>query len=434
DITLTAGAAVTGQVTFEGSPVSGELFVLAAADLGDAGKDVFRKLTGPTFTFENLEAGTYTIWFILAGQGDNKVARLDGVNVGADGVVDLGDVALSNDTPISSAEATLAQPALASLEPEALEDFVGPINEFVSVIDSENDYQNTGAALYPRSEEVESILIRSEVGLRIYWTDFLARLWGPEVGNVWLQYILSSPGNTLPRQTFIAGSQIIEGGWRSSGFRNFDAFVQLIDGAERSAELDLKRLFTDGSLSVERVQNEGVVILNLIDLPRAFDDTNGFNDFRNFNYSGVFSIPGTLAGGAGSIGQGTGNGGGIGQVYTDIRELDGFVILRPEGDDSVRAQFAMVYRAADTVDFRPGNIGNGLEQNVTGQLDMLEVFGDAFDIPFIARFDVGWDDVIITEVPSQNPSSPDGPPDRRIITTRRRSGDPNDILGPEGFG
>lgn len=424
------GSALAFSVEHVTSPDSAEVFVIVAPDLSQPTDDYFIVTTDNQVTLEGLSAGTYTIWVFT----NNSAQKLENVVIGDAGLVDLGVVRLGA-TPIEPVVGP-AVPVGFSVVPVAL---IGTPSGFVSTINTEKSFAHTGGPKYPTLGDettvglIEEGLERIETTVRIDWLQASLVKWGVSHRGVWSTYLDTDSSNPSPRITFGDFSDIVNGSWVANGFREQSNVQSVLGLVENAARRFFQRAFSSGEITPEQVQAFGQISVPINDIPQVFASTNGAQDFSTIGYSNIFDIPGNLAGGGGTPGTGTGTGGGRGQVFTDIRELKGFATLIPVGRDSVRVEYFVYFSAADTVDFEPGNPGEGPEQVVTRRLWALELFDKAFDVPFIAEYDTEWKSFTITRTPG-DPASPDGPPDFVLETFRRRSGDPNDILGPEGFG
>jgi subtilase family serine protease/methionine-rich copper-binding protein CopC len=421
DILLTKGASVTATLDFNGQSAAAETFILAAPDLADPSQDVFDFTTTSSFVIDGLTPGTYTFWVFNAGFGE----RIDGVVIGETGLVDLGTITFAPPPP--------TPPGAASGQGAEQQAPNTGGSGWTSVIDAEKVYSNTGGALYPTIAIMDEALDRIKTSLLVDWITIAKFKWGSSAAGVWQTFLGTDPEFPSSRITFGEGSDIVEGTWVVDGFREQDSLQFALDSTELFAGSFFRQQFANGTYSIDSLRANGRQVVEFKDITPAFENANGANGIRDYNYSDLWDIPGNLAGGAGSPGQGTGKGGGLGQVYTDIREVDGFAILTAIDENTARVKYVMRYRAADTVDFVPGNPGASIEQVVTRRLWALEIFGKAFDVPFIVEYPLDWADVHITRTP-RDPSSPDGPHDFTLTTVRRRSGDPNDILGPDGFG
>src|SRR5262249_14678239 len=153
----------------------------------------------------------------------------------------------------------------------------------------------------------------------------------------------------------------------------------------------------------------------------------------------IFTIPGNLAGGVGAA-QKFSAGTGFGQEYNDNRYWEGLVWVTLANNGQVTITFNINKVINDTVDFLPGDAGAGIEQVVTQSMIFLENLGQAFDVPFQAKYR---DDRFTTQTftidvnPPKCPD-PDRPPkpdhhDDDHHTDPVRSHDPNDLAGPTGF-
>ncbi|MEZ6190658.1 MAG: CARDB domain-containing protein [Phycisphaerales bacterium] len=420
DITLGRGASVTGTFNYNGVPVDEQTFILAAPDLADPTRDIFEYTTGNTFGFSGLAPGTYTFWFFTGNNGE----RIDNVVIGEGGLVDLGTITFTPPAPAP----------LVSQSQEGQAQNNGQTGSgFVSIINAEKAYSNTGAEFRTPDPEIMEALLRMEALLEFDWVSAATVKWGRQTAQIWQEFLGSSPEGPPSRRTYSEFSQIAEGSATAHGFMEQATLNTALATAETFAGNYFRQAFANGTYSITEIQASGTRYVMFEDITPAFNATNGDDLVRQHNYDNIFDIPGNLAGGANTTGQGTGNGGGLGQVFSDIREVKGFATLTAINERTVRVDYFVYFSAADTVDFKPGNPGTGYEQYVTRRLWALELYGEAFDVPFIVEYDLHWQDILITRQP-RDPASPDGPSDFVLTTIRHRSGDPNDILGPEGFG
>jgi hypothetical protein len=169
-------------------------------------------------------------------------------------------------------------------------------------------------------------------------------------------------------------------------------------------------------------------------------------------------IPGMLAGGIGK------NGKGSDWFGDDRRQITGDVfakrIVRDGKTTGIRLRSAFEFTVKDTVDFCPGNLSTGAERSITTVMGLLEANGFAHDVGFTVTFSPPTYDALIPASDLPNDFMPDGEPkplgckkssapraaipvpanapscddsnpgEVRVV----RSLDPNDIVGPDGFG
>jgi hypothetical protein len=137
-------------------------------------------------------------------------------------------------------------------------------------------------------------------------------------------------------------------------------------------------------------------------------------------------------------------------VSPDTRDIDGLIVVRyagksAAGDGLVEVRLKdMTYRFIDGFDFLPGDLGPLLQEQYTLQLLQLELYNLAYDV----KVQITWEEKgfvgkamtfkrtgldCCTTQPC-DPCNQPNPPDSCKPTPRPVSVDPNDIVGPGGFG
>jgi hypothetical protein len=165
----------------------------------------------------------------------------------------------------------------------------------------------------------------------------------------------------------------------------------------------------------------------------SFDTLNEEVEFQS-----PFTIAGNIAGGISDP--------------RDTRRTAGNLRVTSQGKNGSQRSISIASRltfiVTDVIDFIPGQLGSPLEQWFgTGDLQELERNGWAFDVPFRVAFTdnnpqrtgTGETRLISTSNEQCDPANCDpckqpNPPDSCDDTPRPPSYDPNDIVGPGGFG
>ncbi|MEZ6062667.1 MAG: CARDB domain-containing protein [Planctomycetaceae bacterium] len=152
---------------------------------------------------------------------------------------------------------------------------------------------------------------------------------------------------------------------------------------------------------------------------------------NNSKWRFVFVGPiGVLAGGVGSWG--TSAGSNLPEI-ADFRRLSGSVTAELSADDAtVKVTADWQFTVSDAVDFEPGNALGPLLYG----LKVLERNGMTWDVPFefTTPIEVDPGTFGVRRDPECDPCNSDDPPDDCDDTDAPVSRDPNDILGPDGFG
>jgi hypothetical protein len=172
--------------------------------------------------------------------------------------------------------------------------------------------------------------------------------------------------------------------------------------------------------------------------PQGKPDTND----QMGSYSGAYNIPSNIAGGTGTAQPFTTPGTGVGQQYHDTRHWTGLVRATVAGKGQVTLHYEVDWVANDTIDFRPGDLGIPIQHALTVPMAFLEAAGRAFDVPFHVQYkDERFAPQTFTIEEGQPPECPDAErppkPDKpggQGGTSSNEATDPNELVGPAGFG
>jgi uncharacterized repeat protein (TIGR01451 family) len=129
------------------------------------------------------------------------------------------------------------------------------------------------------------------------------------------------------------------------------------------------------------------------------------------------------------------------QWLADQRFWQCIVRVTPYSSAFYQVHFSVATNIQDTVELVPGDLGTGLARAFTVPMAFLESHNDAFDAPFrIQYLDSRFpDQIVFLPLPSNcpQPPPPPPPPGHHGDTGKNRSGnsgDPNNLVGPAGFG
>jgi hypothetical protein len=115
-------------------------------------------------------------------------------------------------------------------------------------------------------------------------------------------------------------------------------------------------------------------------------------------------LPGNIAGGIGKDQLSTPVGARP-SPFNDSRQAEGSVTVRRNPDGTLTMTTGFMFDIVDTIDICPGNLGAGLEQNLTIPLSRLEAHGLAGDVPFQVKFPGSALARVITPRPSPSPAT-----------------------------
>jgi hypothetical protein len=284
-------------------------------------------------------------------------------------------------------------------------------------------------------------LLATEAYARSTCLPGLYLVFGSEVGDLWNLYISSDSAHPAGTQFFGDGDAV------GQGFKNSATTKDFLDTVAMVLESVIARKVNTREIDCSQGTTKPLSDL----LPNAL-----LHPMLNFDQ--VFEIPGNIAGGISGPG--------------DTRELKGNVSIRPVKDKcgkitslEVTANYQMAVN--DVVDFCPGGLGASIERLCTVPFAALEANDWAYDVPFQVNFtpEPGMFCIPAGKLPEdcnkkkcpQQPPGPCDPPcnedacdmsgspdggedccengdcdDDDVPTVRPR--DPNDIVGPAGFG
>ena len=455
-LTVAPQATISGVAILPDNTAPADLIVLASL-VGSATPLSLFSAAGAedgSFSLSGLPGGIYDLNFSAFAAGVNT-ASVAGIVVAAGGRVDVGTVHLQ---PL--AKVGVAATAVAAARASAKGLTAAGTNE-----DSQYDPGSTEplySAPAPGGGNVATYL--DSVWLSIAYT-----LFGFEYWDLWSTYLHSTSASHAAKRSYGAGSSIVEGSFASfgSGFRSYDlgekdendyvrhirrAVIEGVQEMLRTGELTCDQVLANGGSEALALTPTNFPGLRYIDggLRMNYLNLSGYPHVTlgepilvgtEVSYNGAYNIPSNIAGGIGQAQPYTTPGSGDGQQYDDNRYWDGEVYVTLAGDGWVTIHYSVDWIVNDTVDFAPGDLGVGPQIYITVPMRLLEEAGRAFDVPFHVQYrDTRFDPQ--TFMLHQNPpacSDPDRPPKPGTpgaggSTPSNESGDPNEMVGPAGFG
>jgi hypothetical protein len=316
---------------------------------------------------------------------------------------------------------------------------------------------------YPGSLKLLLKLQAAEDYLNIVWIPALTAKFGLTVGGMWSQYIHTNSSHPAPVYNFTDGDSVVEGNEVATGYKKSEVTQNFVKEIMRLALLAIQQKLLKGELNCDSLPGS-IRIADLLE-PKYLDsakcpEKQGIK--VGLNWNNPFDIPGNTAGGVGEYGTPP-------VTFPDTRQLLGNVLLRKNTDQcgkitSIDLTSDFVIWVTDALDFIPGDLGAGIEQAATRPMRFLEEYDWAHDVIFnvnfhpeaVTRTIPGSSSVLkncnpqkieppanpcapTTPDPCNKPSNvpPDSPdcdpkPPKPVPTVRPR--DPNDIIGPAGFG
>ena len=461
DLTMQPQAVIAGTAVLPaGAPAAG-LFVFATPTEGAAPLALFSAAgdADGNFSLAGLPEGSYELSFSDFSDGLHEAA-VAGLVVAAAGRLDLGTVPL----------ARVAKDWLPAPAPKAS----GAPTKGLSMAGTDDESIYDPGAYEPLLSAWHAKVLALQGYLRLSLLPTEYELFGREVSMLWNEFISSTSADPAPRLSYGADSQIVEGATTpcGSGFRSYD----LKDGTENirvqqirdTVLAGVKAKFKQGTLTCDQiienngskvflltVENfprlefrfgkEGSPMHNLLNLtgypyitPQGKPDTND----QMGSYSGAYNIPSNIAGGTGTAQPFTTPGTGVGQQYHDTRHWTGLVRATVAGKGQVTLHYEVDWVANDTIDFRPGDLGIPIQHALTVPMAFLEAAGRAFDVPFHVQYkDERFAPQTFTIEEGQPPECPDAErppkPDKpggQGGTSSNEATDPNELVGPAGFG
>jgi subtilase family serine protease len=337
-----------------------------------------------SFALDSLGAGTYDI-VVVSPNEDLSTKIIENVTVPTSGVIDLGTIALS---PTVNAK---------NIDPEEAE--------------------NITTLGFPDWLDLLELncapVIIAEAAI----------LGGMEAASLYSRYFDSTSPNGIV--SIAPGSSI------TSSFKNHSVTTRNINTIQTEVVNAIKAQWSTITLPCEHDGIDLDIPLNSLTIPSQnllyADGSQPSSQKDAWNFPFWAGAAGVLAGGVGSGGPPP-----LGALsLLDSRAVNGFAKLHiPAGSSSATVSFDLDVTVVDTVDFDPGNIV--FSGSVFWQARVLERNARAFDVPFKVSFkpdtqtfsfSINLDDEECEEEPDD-----DDPIERPT------SVDPNDILGPTGFG
>jgi len=233
---------------------------------------------------------------------------------------------------------------------------------------------------------------------------------------------------------FTDGSETIEtGGGVNPGFRNHERTKLWLNGILLTGTLYIKEQIESGAIKLACNHATTINIRELF--PNNDAAAQLLLDQDGNNPNSFLAYSNTLAGGVGHYGTPPNH-----ILTPDWRRIDEgeFLITRLDSTQyDVKLQNVKLH-VHDAFDFWPGNLADGLVSYATTILAFLELNGRAGDVVF----DAIWTDsdanrrttIQVASDDDCDPCDRPNPPDDCDDIPRPPAYDPNDILGPEGFG
>jgi subtilase family serine protease len=340
-------------------------------------------------------------------------------------------------------------------------------------------------------------LITAEFDAKNFVNGPMRKYYGDVVANLWLAYLDGTRENPPLLQDLSGESEIIDGkGSLTPGFRNSEVTKNTVSGILLHVQDVLLRKFNGKKLDIgglritqwEDLSANMEYLVPITDLVTNKEDlysegkTNGkLTDL--FKWEAYNEIPANLAGGLGGSGDidlagnildingnividskgkivNPGNYDHPGSDILDKRKVTGDIIVTRRTNDfgettSIELKTALVVEVWEALDFMPGDIGKPNVSWITQKMALLEAYNWAYDAPFYVKFTP---DQQIINIPLDSPSkhadpnqpNPSQPGIPQVppwlpnvlpwpfpifgLLPMFISRDPNDIVGPSGFG
>jgi hypothetical protein len=279
----------------------------------------------------------------------------------------------------------------------------------------------------------------------------LYQLFGPATGDLWNLYASSNAADPPTFQEFADGDEVVEGNFLNTGFKKSDTTQFVMNDIADSILSSATNQINSGSLTPDVLPANQDVTFALSGVLSARDLTNAQNFLI---YGATFEIPGNIAGGIG----------GSDRWGSDTRAILGGLVFHRNVNahgktTSIDIHTNLQIDVHDTIDFCPGDLGEGLERILTWSLAVLEANDRAYDVGFHVLYTPEQQtrsvsasqlpDSFNPDGPDIQPPAPDGPPDPgspnppglpqptpddQGDVSVPFSHDPNDIIGPAGVG
>ena len=419
DLTLGAPADIVGKITLGGQAAS-NVFVVATLE-GDpiVTPSSATSADDGTFDVQDLAPGTYDLSIIAPGS--SPALQTNGVPVASGDKVDLGTLALAQGPGLAIVGGRGARQGSSPRTFDLIAGWTPPLSL---------TYQGWTPPGHPPvpSNSSDPVVIKkladSYTFLELVWVRVLAPLWfGSQDAQMYNQFLHSTRETPTPMQAFSDGSQIVEGSLLAPGFRdslttaaNMSAITNLATSHVLNDYLDAAT--QDPSFSVQ---------LDIMDV--LWDQPSLLyvrNDPKAWNFDYPAEIPGNIAGGCGPSAD----------EYPDGRWVTGTVFVQRAGNELDLTDNLTLY-VLDNLTFYRGNPGTSREQKFTGPLSLLELYDMAYDVPYTVTCNM---EPVTLTVPLPQPPNPPEPPNPPYndggdgSTTGVTSQDPNEKIGPAGFG
>ncbi len=213
---------------------------------------------------------------------------------------------------------------------------------------------------YPTAAEATA----AESWLRSYFLPVMSVKFGTEVHDLWESFLSRAPGASLARRVFATPGNPIEESFATSRAtaKDQDAVLDLV--------IARVSRFPGGRLSPH---TPTVSALTNYLSPSEMND-------RPIDYSNPLSKAGNIAGGIGSS--------DAGPDFRKIAQANVEMLKVPLLGDSGYIDFKLIphYEVYDAVDLCPGQCGSPAEQLFTIPLSRLEASGEAYDVPYVVKF------------------------------------------------
>ncbi|MCA2657680.1 MAG: carboxypeptidase regulatory-like domain-containing protein, partial [Microcystis sp. M049S2] len=384
NVALTPEAKVSGTVVDASGQSLDDVLIIAQLEATLPNSQFFSSSDNGAFTVGVLSAGTYDIT-IVTPDGSLAPTVVENVIVPASGEINLGTVTLS--PPVS---------------PNAISQVDSGVIQSLTIPDWLDLLEFNCAPV---------IIAEATI------------LGGSEAANLYSQYFNSTSPNGIV--SIGAGSSITD------SFKNHSVTNKNITTIQSEVFNAIKQQWESITLSCEHEEINLDIPLNSLTFPSQNllyadgSQPNAQKDAWNFPF--WQGAAGVLAGGVGSGGPPPPGA----LTILDSRAVNGVAKLHiPAGSSSATVTFDLNVTVVDTVDFDPGN--TVFTGSVFWQAAILEQNSRAFDVPFTVSFKPDTQTFSFSVNLDDDDCEEESDDEDSIF--RPTSVDPNDILGPDGFG
>ncbi|TRU69655.1 MAG: hypothetical protein EWV55_20760, partial [Microcystis viridis Mv_BB_P_19951000_S69] len=384
NVGLIPEAKVSGTVVDASGQSLDDVLIIAQLEATLPNSQFFSSSDNGAFTVGVLSAGTYDIT-IVTPDGSLAPTVVENVIVPASGEINLGTVTLS--PPVS---------------PNAISQVDSGVIQSLTIPDWLDLLEFNCAPV---------IIAEATI------------LGGSEAANLYRQYFNSTSPNGIV--SIGAGSSITD------SFKNHSVTNKNITTIQSEVFNAIKQQWQNTTLSCEHEEINLDIPLNSLTFPSQnllyADGSQPAAQKDAWNFPFWQGAAGVLAGGVGSGGPPP-----LGALtILDSRAVNGVAKLHiPAGSSSATVTFDLNVTVVDTVDFDPGN--TVFTGSVFWQAAILERNSRAFDVPFTVSFKPDTQTFSFSVNLADDDCEED--PDDEDPIRRPTSVDPNDILGPDGFG